>query len=345
MRLRQILTVLGLTAALASTATAQFAASGPGSPVPASGSGGGGSWPNVLPPSPGISTASVGVAVTNIDSIVIDGYLHSWIGDTMATLSDPSGNEHLIYVRPGSINGSFGNSGDFTGGQYTFVESGSSSLPTSGNAPAGTYNQSFNTGAGTSWNSGTAGVFNTPLSMISGPAGNWTLRIYDWAGGDTGSFSGFTLYGNGGGPVNQGVAYCFGDGSGAACPCGAFGATGAGCLTTSGTGATLVGTGDADVSSDSFVMTVTGGPANKPGIFFHGVNQVFLPIADGILCSNATKRYDVNPLDSTGAATQSGFGAFASSAVTLNYQYWFRDPGNPCGGGFNFSNGWVVTWL
>jgi hypothetical protein len=30
--------------------------------------------------------------------------------------------------------------------------------------------------------------------------------------------------------------------------------------------------------------------------------------------------------------------------VTRNYQYWFRDTGNPCGGQFNFSNGWTVTW-
>lgn len=340
MRLRLVFIVVGL-AALSSTASAQFGASGPASSVPSSGSGGGGSWPTTLPGFPASSTAIVAVAVTRIDSIVIDGYSHTWIGDTMATLEDPSGVEHLIYVRPGSINGSLGNSGDFTGGQYTFVESGGSLLPPSGDALPGTYNQA----SGTAWNSGTAGVFITPLSMITGPAGNWTLKIYDWAAGDMGFFSGFTLFGNGGSSMNQGVAYCFGDGTGAVCPCGAFGATGAGCLTTSGSGATLVGTGNADISNDSFVLAVTGGPANKPGIFFHGDIQVFFPIGDGILCSNATKRYDLNPLDASGAATQTGFGAFASSAVTLNYQYWFRDPANACGGGFNLSNGWVVTWL
>ncbi|MFT7485231.1 MAG: hypothetical protein ACI9F9_001078 [Candidatus Paceibacteria bacterium] len=144
---------------------------------------------------------------------------------------------------------------------------------------------------------------------------------------------------------NPGLAYCFGDGSGAACPCAAFGAAGAGCLTTVGTGATLTGTGNPDVGSDSFALTVTGGPANKPGLFFQGSNMVNVPAGDGILCSNATLRYGVQSLDANGMVTQSGFGLNAAPGQTLNYQYWFRDPANPCtGSGFNFTGGWVTTW-
>ena len=346
MRMLKLLSLAGLAVALSSTANAQFSASGAGAAIPASGTGGGGTAPDVaLPPSPAVSTAAVGVAVSNIDSIVIDGLSHTWIGDLQMTLSDPNGVEHLFVMRPGSTGTSAGNSGDFTGATYTFVETGGVALPTTGDAAPGTYDQSFDTGNGFAWTSGTLGINNTPLSAISGPAGNWTLTIYDWAGGDTGSFSGWTLNGNGGGGGNTGAAYCFGDGTGTACPCAAFGGIGEGCLTTSGTGATLAASGNADVANDTFQLDVSGAPANKPGLFFQGDNQLATVTAgDGVLCSNSTLRYGVNSTDAGGNVTQTGFGANAAAGTSLNYQYWFRDTGNPCGGGFNFSNGWNQAW-
>jgi hypothetical protein len=145
-------------------------------------------------------------------------------------------------------------------------------------------------------------------------------------------------------PTTPGNAYCFGDGTGATCPCSGFGPAGAGCLNTSGTGATLTGTGSSLLAAGNFVLSVSGGPANKPGLFFQGGNQLANPIGDGILCSNASLRYAVNSTDATGGVTQTGFEANAAVGQTLNYQYWFRDPGNNCGGGFNFTNGWVLTW-
>ena len=142
-----------------------------------------------------------------------------------------------------------------------------------------------------------------------------------------------------------GSAYCFGDGSGAACPCGANGNPGEGCMTTSGTGARLTGTGEANLGSGTFTLTVSGAPANKPGLFFQGTNQLANPVGDGILCSNmSVRRYTVNMTDGAGTAVQEGLGANAAPGTSLNYQYWFRDPGNTCGGLFNFSNAWTVTW-
>jgi hypothetical protein len=345
MRILNLVAAAGVTLTLAASASAQFSVSGPASLIPASGTGGGGTYPTTLPGTPAISTVTVSAAVVNIDSIVINDIAHTWSGDTQATLADPNGVEHLIWLRPGlSATGGFGSSGDFTG-TITMVESGGAALPITGDIAPGTYNQAFDSGNGGVWNSGDAGIVNTPMSAISGPAGTWTLRIYDWASGDSGSFSGWTLNGNGGGGANTGAAYCFGDGSGAVCPCGAFGATGEGCLTTSGTGATLTGSGDANTAADSFQLDVAGAPANKPGIFFQGTNQLNNPVGDGILCSNSNLRYAVNSTDATGAASQSGFGANASAGQALNYQYWFRDPANTCGnGGFNFTNGWAVTW-
>jgi hypothetical protein len=176
-----------------------------------------------------------------------------------------------------------------------------------------------------------AGSFGTDVGVSSfgdGAFDNWSLN---------------------GGASNSGSAYCFGDGSGTLCPCAALGGAGEGCLTTSGTGATLAGSGNADVGSDSLVLTVTGGPANKPGIFFQGNSQLNggngNPAGDGILCTaGGTIRYSVNPLDASGSTSQSGFGVNAGAGLTRNYQYWFRDTGNPCGGQFNFTNAWSVTW-
>jgi len=145
---------------------------------------------------------------------------------------------------------------------------------------------------------------------------------------------------------NVGAGYCYGDGSGAVCPCAAFGGAGQGCLTTSGTGATLVASGNAAVGADTFQLDVSGAPANKPGLFFQGINQIANPAGDGLLCAaGATIRYGVNSTDASGAVSQGGFAINASAGQTLNYQYWFRDTGNTCGGGFNFSNGWSVSWL
>jgi hypothetical protein len=348
MKISKFIALAGLTVALSASASAQFAASGPGSAVPSSGSGGGGVFPLSLPAGEAASPATVGVAVTSIESIVVDGLNHTWVGDLQMTLADPAGVEHLIFLRPGYLNTSgAGTAGDFVGGTYTFVETGGASLPTSSNGldiPAGTYNQTFDSG-GVVWVSGDAGINNTVMSGITGPAGDWTLKIYDWAGGDVGSFTGWTLNGNAGGGVNTGASYCAGDGSSIACPCGANGAAGAGCLTTSGTGATLTASGDAVVGADTFVLDVTGGPANKPGLFFQGTNQITLPAGDGVLCSNSNLRYAVNSLDSLGNVTQNGFGANAAPSQSLNYQYWFRDPANACSGaGFNFTNAWAVTW-
>ena len=347
MRIIKLLATAGLAMGLAATASAQFSVSGGGSAIPASGTGGGGTFPTVLPLTPAVATATVPVAVTSIDAITITDLNHTWCGDTQATLSDPNGVEHLIWLRPGQggSGSSFGNSGDFTG-TITMVESGGSALPITGDVPSpASYNQSFDTGTGVTWNSGDAGIVNTPMSAITGPAGTWTLTIYDWAGGDSGSFSGWTLDGNGGGGGNTGAGYCYGDGTGAVCPCGAFGATGEGCLNTSGTGATLTASGDANTAADSFSLAVAGAPANKPGIFFQGTNQLNNPVGDGILCSNSSLRYDVNFTDANGETSQTGFGANATAGGSLNYQYWFRDPANACGaGGFNFTNGWAVTW-
>ncbi len=193
---KMIVSVAGLALAAAASANTPFSASGQGGLIPASGTGGG-TWPN-YGSNPGIVTSSVTLSsgVKSISSVQIAGLTHTWIGDLQITLRDPSGNEYTIMHRPGYTGSGFGNGGDFTGGNYTFVQSGGTNIPTTvgspgTNAPAGTYNQHFG-----NWASGTGNTFNTGLSSIAGAAGTWSLVIRDWAGGDSGAFSGWTLNGN-----------------------------------------------------------------------------------------------------------------------------------------------------
>ncbi|MDG2143337.1 MAG: hypothetical protein P8N31_07270 [Planctomycetota bacterium] len=332
---------------LGSTAGAQFSVSGPGSPIPASGTGGGGTWTGTLPPTPGTSVVAVPVQVTSIGTVEIMGLNHTYMGDLQFVLTDPAGVGHNLFVRPGKdYNGSnFGNSGDFLVGDYTIVESGGFNFPQDTNfvdLNPGSYNQSFTTGV-TVWPAGQSNIQNTPLSQIQGSAGNWTLTCYDWAGGDQGSFSSWRLNGNGG--TISGQAYCFGDGTGSPCPCLAFGGAGEGCLNTSGQGALLSGSGIPAISADTFILDVSGAPANKPGVIFQGTTQLANPFGDGLLCTTLSLQHGVMWTSATGTVTQSGFGASASIGATLNYQFLFRDPANGCGsGGFNYTNGWAATW-
>ena len=182
-------------ATLISTSAMADSVSGTGGLIPASGTGGGGTWQTVLPPNPFVSTVNVPVAVASIQSVVLNvSTTHTWIGDLQVVLFSPSGQGYNIFVRPGSTAGSVGNSGDLLVGQYTFVDpvGGNPTLPTVGNAvPGTTYAQSYN-----GWTNGNLGINNVGLNSVSGASGNWTLRIYDWAGGDTGALAtanGWTL--------------------------------------------------------------------------------------------------------------------------------------------------------
>jgi hypothetical protein len=372
MRIQKHLALACLAIALSTTATAQFGVSGGGSAIPGAGTGGGGTWDTAQPPTPAESTVAVPQTVHCINSVIIDGLTHTWIGDLQAVLVDPVGVGHTIFVRPGYLNTSTaGNSGDFLGGSYTFIESGApNDLPDTSspavNPPAGTYNQDFDTG-GAVWTSGNSLIFNTPLSAITGLAGTWTLRIYDWAGGDVGSFSGWTLIGNTGCVPNSGSSDC--DCSGGNSPCGNISAVGRGCPNSNvnGLGAMLTGSGNADTTSDTFVLNVVDASPNKWSLILAGTQSAGpfgisnIPNSAGVLCvTGQTARGFTVFLDGTGAASYLDFQGAPYGAhglvvpgASISYTAWFRDPGTAAGfttgGGdasrqFNFSNGWTATW-
>ncbi len=149
---------------------------------------------------------------------------------------------------------------------------------------------------------------------------------------------------------NTGSAYCFGDGTGAACPCSGFGGLGEGCVNTGGTGVTLRALGNASVSSDTLRFDVAGAPGAKPGLLLRGNNQIANPIGDGIICTAGMSQRSQVQVTAAGVTSftdfnGAGFGSVANLGAPTNFQFWYRDPMATCSGsGFNFSNAWTVTY-
>lgn len=150
-----------------------------------------------------------------------------------------------------------------------------------------------------------------------------------------------------------GEAYCFGDGSGIACPCGNSGGAGSGCANSTGSGAILMASGNASPSQDSLILEASACPANRPGLFFQGTIQVNngdgLVFGDGLRCAGGSiVRLEIVTTDGSGLASSSvSISAVGAVSVgdTRTYQFWYRDPVmSPCGTDFNTTNGFEITW-
>jgi hypothetical protein len=155
----------------------------------------------------------------------------------------------------------------------------------------------------------------------------------------------------GGGPV--GSAYCFGDGSGTACPCGNSGASDEGCTNSTLSGATLAAGGSASVFADDLIFDAAGLVPTQPALLFSGLNAVNggagVVFGDGLRCAGGSvQRLGVQNSDSAGGATW-GPGLAPNggwvAGDTRRFQAWYRDPvGSPCGYTFNLSHGVEVTF-
>ena len=163
--------------------------------------------------------------------------------------------------------------------------------------------------------------------------------------------------------LEPGVGYCFGDpGSGTPCPCsndndGSI--PGSGCdngVFTSG--AKLVGSGTASLSSDTLVLAATHLEPQNSGLYFQA-NHDLSPGSvwgDGLRCAGGSlKRLGVRFADAAGASDTSAWATSISlragnvvAGTTYYYQCWYRTTsGPPCGPGvneFNSTNGYAVTW-
>jgi len=149
------------------------------------------------------------------------------------------------------------------------------------------------------------------------------------------------------------MAYCFGDGSGAACPCSNNGAPGEGCANSAGGGAVLSASGSASVALDDAVFHGANLLPGQAALLFSGNTQVNgglgAPFGDGLRCAGGpVRRLGVQLPDSNGDAQWGGgFAALEgwTSGTTRTFQVWYRDSvSSPCGNSFNVSNGLSVTY-
>ncbi|MDP6540307.1 MAG: integrin alpha [Planctomycetota bacterium] len=150
-----------------------------------------------------------------------------------------------------------------------------------------------------------------------------------------------------------GTAYCFGDGSATACPCGNNGPPGVGCGNSTGGGAGLVAGGSTSVSADNIEFDASGLLPGQPALLFSGMNAVNngqgVAFGDGLRCAGGTvKRLGVRVPDSAGDASWgpglAPLGEWGPGDVR-RFQCWYRDPnGSPCGSNFNLSHGYEVTF-
>jgi hypothetical protein len=149
------------------------------------------------------------------------------------------------------------------------------------------------------------------------------------------------------------IAFCFGDGSGAPCPCGNTGGPGKGCANSFGAGAQLSAGGSNSVSADDLTFLCTGLIPHKSSMLFSGTLQenggLGLTLGDGLRCAGGSlSRIQVTLPDSFGVASWGpGYAAGEgwSSGDTRFFQIWYRDTvGGPCLSGFSVSSGLAVTF-
>ena len=150
------------------------------------------------------------------------------------------------------------------------------------------------------------------------------------------------------------TGFCFGDGSGTACPCNNNGAAGNGCGNGSfPAGCHLSSTGAASVSNDTLTLVATASAPGKAGMFFLGTGAIAggngATFGDGLRCAGGSIcRLQLVVADGAGVAN-STISIAAKCGPTVGQvhrmQWWFRDTqGSPCGSGFNLSNGVEATW-
>jgi hypothetical protein len=152
------------------------------------------------------------------------------------------------------------------------------------------------------------------------------------------------------------VAFCFGDGTGTACPCGNVGAAGNGCANSVGPGAHLSTSGVARVGADTLVLVGNGMPGTSSALYFQGTQDVNggagTVFGDGLRCAGGTiVRLGIHT-SAGGASSHPGPGnppisvsGSIAAGATRRYQVWYRNADAFCASEtFNLSNGVRVTW-
>ncbi len=151
--------------------------------------------------------------------------------------------------------------------------------------------------------------------------------------------------------------FCFGDGSGTACPCGNSGAAGNGCANSlNPNGANLAATGTPSIAADTLALVGTG-MGNSSALYFQGTTQVGGGaggvFGDGLRCAGGSV-IRLGTETNSGGASQYPTGANPSVSVrggitaagtVRYYQCWYRNAAVFCTSStYNLTNGLTVTW-
>ncbi len=157
--------------------------------------------------------------------------------------------------------------------------------------------------------------------------------------------------------ASVGTVYCFGDGSGTACPCGNAGQAGNGCANSLfAAGARLSASGTPSLSADTLLLTGTNMP-NSSALYFQGTSRsaggAGTVFGDGLRCAGGsvtrlgtqTNNANQSSYPTGGDLSVSVRGAVASPGSVRTYQVWYRNAAAFCSADtFNLSNGLEVTW-
>ncbi|MCY2961730.1 MAG: hypothetical protein NTY35_16335 [Planctomycetota bacterium] len=185
--------------------------------------------------------------------------------------------------------------------------------------------------------------------------GPTTAGCYFFGGIPFASFH-LELYATACGPTTVGTPFCFGDGTGTACPCANNGLPGNGCANSLNTnGANIAGTGVASIANDTVVLTTTNTP-NSSVLFFQGTIQqaggAGGAFGDGKRCAGGTVVRLGTKNAALGVANYPVAGdlsvhlkGLVTAPGTRTYQGWYRNAAAFCTAStFNLTNGLEVAW-
>jgi hypothetical protein len=159
-------------------------------------------------------------------------------------------------------------------------------------------------------------------------------------------------------PVN---AYCFGDGTIAACPCANSGAAGHGCNNSAATGGAVL-TASGTTYPDTMVLGTSGELPSALTVFLQGDQSINpVPFGDGLRCASGHLKRLYIKNASSGSATAPGAGETSITqrslalgdpippALARYYQAYYRDPSvsfcqPPLGNTWNVTNAIRVLW-
>lgn len=157
-----------------------------------------------------------------------------------------------------------------------------------------------------------------------------------------------------------GTGYCFGDGTGTACPCGNFGAPGRGCANSvDPQGGWLRATGVASVTADSATLVGSGMPLLASCLYFQGSTTASVAFGDGLRCVGGSvvrlgTKANVGGSSSFPAPGDPSISARSatytppqplSAGATRYYQGWYRNSSGYCTPAtFNLTNGVTLVW-